>query len=92
MKRKITILDNNNCVIKENVIIEVIYNANVAIDHLAINTESQKMILRTKKYKDINLLPYINYKLIDDEDITDIKITKVIKIGKHKMYEFKFLY
>ena len=92
MKRKITILDNNNCVIKENVIIEVIYNANVAIDHLAINTESQKMILRTKKYKDIKLLPYINYKLIDDEDITDIKITKVIKIGKHKMYEFKFLY
>ena len=92
MKRKITILDNNNCVIKENVIIEVIYDANVAIDHLAINTESQKMILRTKKYKDINLLPYINYKLIDDEDITDIKITKVIKIGKHRMYEFKFLY
>ena len=92
MKRKITILDNNNCVIKENVIIEVIYDANVAIDHLAINTESQKMILRTKKYKDINLLPYINYKLIDDEDITDIKITKVIKIGKHRMYEFKLLY
>ena len=92
MKRKITILDNNNCVIKENVIIEVIYNANVAIDHLAINTESQRMILRTKKYKDINLLPYINYKLIDDEDIIDIKITKVIKIGKHRMYEFRFLY
>lgn len=91
MKRKITILDNNNCVIKENVIIEVIYDANVAIDHLAINTESQRMILRTKKYKDINLLPYINYKLIDDEDITDIKITKVIKISKHRMYEFKFL-
>lgn len=91
MKRKITILDNNNCVIKENVIIEVIYDANVAIDHLAINTESQRMILRTKKYKDINLLPYINYKLIDDEDITDIKITKVIKIGKHRIYEFKFL-
>ena len=92
MKRKITILDNNNCVIKENVIIEVIYNANVAIDHLAINTESQRMILRTKKYKDIKLLPYINYKLIDDEDITDIKITKIIKIGKHRMYEFRFLY
>ena len=92
MKRKITILDNNNCVIKESVIIEVIYNANVAIDHLAINTESQRMILRTKKYKKINLLPYINYKLIYDEDITDIKITKVIKIGNHRMYEFKFLY
>ena len=92
MKRKITILDNNNCLIKENVIIEVIYDANVAIDHLAINTESQRMILRTKKYKDINLLPYINYKLIDDEDITDIKITKIIKMGKHRMYEFKFLF
>ena len=92
MKRKITILDNNNCVIKENVIIEVIYNADVDIEHRAIKTEGHRMILRTKKYKEINLLPYINYKLIDDEDITDIKITKVIKIGKHRMYEFKFLY
>lgn len=92
MKRRIILLDNNNHIIKENVIIEVIYNTDVDINNRAIKTEGQRLIIRTKKYKDINLIPYNKYKLIDDDDMTDITITKVINIGKHKIYEFKFLY